>query len=184
MISKLKLALTAALLSIAASSAQATTVDFAFTELGVDEATGSFSYPTGTVGMLGYSDLSAFSITVAGVPYDLAFAEASSNYSYFAYDTVSNSFVAGTGTGDYGPLDELLGAFKNDPLTSGFYFKPPNSVNVGGFTEITTSTYDHPYDSIVLTAGDGSAVPEPGTLALFCVGLFGLGFIRRRKLGA
>ena len=68
-------------------------------------ATGEFSYAGS--GVLHYADLSAFSITVAGVPYDLAFADASTNYSYFAYDTTSNSFVAGQGTGDYGQLDSV-----------------------------------------------------------------------------
>ena len=32
-----------------------------------------------------------------------------------------------------------------------------------------------------LTYVGGTSVPEPGTLALFCIGLAGLGFARRRK---
>jgi hypothetical protein len=38
-------------------------------------------------------------------------------------------------------------------------------------------------DPIISLSITQDAVPEPGTLALFGVGLFGLGFIRRRRLG-
>jgi hypothetical protein len=164
---------TALALAAIAAPASATTVDFVFDEGGSTVATGEFSYAGS--GVLHYADLSAFSITVAGVPYDLAFADASTNYSYFAYDTTSNSFVAGQGTGDYGQLDELLGAYA-EPITSGNYFKPPP---VNQFTEITTSTYDQPYTSVTLTP---KGVPEPSTLVLFGASLIGLGFLRRRKV--
>jgi len=160
-------------LAAIATPASATTVDFVFDDGGSNVATGSFSYAGS--GVLHYADLSAFSITVAGVPYDLAFANATTNYSYFAYDTTSNSFVAGQGTGAYGPLDELLGAYAQ-PISSGYYFKPSP---VDQFTEITTNSYDLPYTSVTLTP---RAVPEPPTLALFGVSLIGLGFLRRRKL--
>jgi hypothetical protein len=175
MVSRLKLVLTAGLLAIVASSAQATTVNFTFKDGAAIEASGSFSY--GAIGgVLHYADLSAFSINVEGALYNLAFANASSNYSYFAYNTASNSFVAGTGTGtEGGPFDELLGAFAND-LTSGFFFKPDP---VNQFTEITTEHFDDPFTTITLTV-----VPEPLTLTLLAAPLVWLGLWRRRKVVA
>jgi hypothetical protein len=174
MVSRLKLVLTAGLLAIAASSAQATTVNFTFKDGLAVEASGSFSYGAAG-GVLHYADLSAFSINVEGAPYNLAFANASSNYSYFAYNTASNSFVAGTGTGTFGPQAELLGAFAND-LTSGFFFKPDP---VNQFTEITTEHFDDPFTTTTLTA-----VPEPLTLTLLAVPLVWLGLWHRRKVVA
>ncbi len=38
-----------------------------------------------------------------------------------------------------------------------------------------------PNDSIILNIGAVQSVPEPGTLALFGLGLFGMGLMRRRK---
>ncbi|MFZ0695163.1 MAG: hypothetical protein WAN51_13645 [Alphaproteobacteria bacterium] len=81
-------ALTAGLLvAAAATPARAATIDFTVNEGATVEANGSFSYSSADP-VIHYGDLSAFSLIIGLATYDLAFALASTNYSYFAFDTV------------------------------------------------------------------------------------------------
>jgi hypothetical protein len=173
-----RIALAAGLLTGAAvASAHATTVDFAFSEGGTDVATGSFSYSTSNP-VVGYADLSAFSLTVGGFTYDLAFALGNTNYQRLAYDQATKSFVEGTGNGSFGPLDELFGA-ANDTFSKGFFFAlNPGSTSAGNFTEDQSSTFRAPFDGVTVTV-EAAAVPEPATLALVVGPLALLGWRRR-----
>jgi len=154
----------------------ADTVDFTFLDGSTAIAEGSFTYATGDSGVLNYGDLSAFSITLDGQTYDLAFADSAAYYSYFAYDTSTGSFV-GTTTNGY---HELLGAI-NSTFMSGFFFNPPPP-DFGEYSEYATNTTGS-YTSITYT--DISAVPGPivgaGLPGLIFAGGGLLGWWRRKR---
>ena len=101
--------------------AKATTVDFVASEAATVEASGSFSYDTGKTGVLGYGDLSDFTISIVytGDTYTLAQVLTLTNYAQFAYDTSTNTLQANPnacGTAGCG-FQEILGA-----INSGFSF--------------------------------------------------------------
>lgn len=156
------------------------TVDFTFEDGATPVATGSFTYSSANT-VLSFTDLTAFAITIGAQSYDLAFMLANTNYRYFSYDTVSGTFIAGPGSGLYGPVEELLGTFA-DTFSSGFLFQPLPYPGV--FTEITQAEYDAPYTAVRYSRGD--PVPEPGSLALFASALascaFGVRRCRARRL--
>src|SRR4051812_20689201 len=68
-----------------AGAASATTKVFEYDSGGSPVATGSFSYATGATGVLGYGDLTAFSVTVSGQTYSLADVAPLTDYVHFAY---------------------------------------------------------------------------------------------------
>jgi hypothetical protein len=113
-----------------ASAASATTVLFQFGGNWGAAAAGSFSYAsgdTGVGGVLGYSDLTAFTIDVFGVTYDLSDVLGELNtYDHFAYDIADNEFLVGQLPG---PYYAYLSAI-NSTGTSGFFFAED-----GGFEE-------------------------------------------------
>ena len=171
-------AIFAAVLTLLATDADATTVNFTFSNGATPVAEGAFSYATGSTGVLGYADLTAFSIhfDVPNVTYDLAFALANTNYQYFAYNTAIKTFVLGIGTGTVGSFTELLGTI-NNALSDGFFIVP----NV--YHEYSTLNAELPYTE--LTISEVIATPLPAALPLFATGAGVLGFIgwrRRRRL--
>jgi hypothetical protein len=171
-----------ALLAAAATSANATTVNFSMMENATAVATGSFSYSSANP-VLSYSDLTAFSLTIGPANYDLTYALAATDYSYFAYDTGAGAFVPGGASGCYGgPYDVLLSAV-NNCFTSGYFFRPLIVGSDTAYSEFTIPIYGDPYNDVVFSVVK-SAVPEPATLALFGAGLAGLGARRRRKAKA
>lgn len=169
------LALGAALL---AGQAGATTIDFTFKSAGTPVASGTFSYAAGQSGVLGYADLSAFSVTLVGVTYNLAQVATLTDYAYFAYDTATNQFVANPNVcGSEGcGFNELLGA-TSLAHDQGFFFAPPGQ----GFIEYTTESING-YDSVEL--GRAAGVPEPATWGLMIAGFGVLGAAARRRRGA
>ena len=151
---------------LVSSVAHATTIDFTISEGPSTEATGSFSYTTSSTN-LSYGDLTAFSLTVSpSTNYGLSFVQSSTNYDYFNFDTVTNTFVPGDASGTYGDLGPFLLAAVSSDFSSGFdFFSAPRN----DFSEFTQNIYDLPYDtvSVVTVPSESvslSSVPEPSSL--------------------
>jgi hypothetical protein len=107
----------------AAGAASATTKDFDFDLNGSVVASGSFTYTTGATGVLGYDDLSAFSVSLFGYNYSLADVEGMSDYIHFGYDTAGNDFVTATVCGFFGCQNSVMSAVKGFE-EGGFFFTP------------------------------------------------------------
>ena len=73
----------------------------------------------------------------------------------------------------YDPDESLLAAFAGDEIFGNWRLQITD--NAGGDTGTFVSWTLH------ATVGNGEDIPEPGTLALFGVGLAGLAILRRRK---
>src|SRR5580698_4244572 len=110
------------------AAAATTTDDFTFFDGSAVIATGSFSYNSSLSGVLGYSQLSAFSITISGQTYDLSFANAGvpgADYDSFSYDTTANTFQPEVISGSEGNFVGIMAATQlNGSLSSGFFFDP------------------------------------------------------------
>jgi hypothetical protein len=159
-----------------AGAASATSKVFEYDLGGSPIATGSFSYLTGATGVLGYGDLTAFSITVGGHTYSLADVLPLTDYVHFAYDTGANVFnvdpnscgFAGCG------FQSSLSAI-NSAGTFGFFFNGAP----GGYHEYAGGQGGS-FDTIKI---GGVGVPEPATWALMLggFGLIGVTLRRRRE---
>lgn len=154
-------------------------------------ADGSFSYDSSVTGNLGFSNLSAFSITVAGVPYDLSFvnglSSSSGDFVYFDYNPVLNKFVTGSVTGTYfdgaayttGTFDSILAATgtaaQSLPLTQGFFFDPISGAGADGIYSEYTMGFSGQAESLVIASNPiTSAVPEASTWLMMLVGMVSL----------
>lgn len=188
-----------ALAAMGASAANAATDLFTFYNSSNQVvASGSFSYDDSKSGVLGYADLSSFTIKIDNPignldqkTYDLSFANSASDYVYFAYDTSSNSFVPAAVSGYYGPpYGELMGAITNGGNGAGFYLDPLPGSFGGNNDDGVGATYPFGanngsyinYSSVTI-----SAAPEPATWAMFLVGFGAIGFMMRnsrRKVAA
>jgi len=172
---KISLALGICSAALVAASANATDKVFEY-DLGASAvATGAFSYATGTTGILGYGDLNAFSVTVAGVTYDLTDVAGLTDYIHFAYDTSANTFVTDPNSCGFAGCgySSSLSAI-NSSGTFGFFFTSAP----GAFLEYQTNTLGS-FDTIKIS--DTSAVPEPASWALMIGGLGAVGGAMRSR---
>ena len=174
----IKLAAAASLIAIA-GAANATTVTFAYTNGASTEATGSFSFANGATGVLGYGDLTAFSITTQAVTYTLADVLPLTDYVHFGYDTAAVAFTVDTNSCGFAGcgFTSSLSAI-NSAGSFGFFF----TAVPGSYLEYTTGNGNN-IDSLTFNV---QSVPEPASWALMLTGfgLAGTALRRRRVLAA
>jgi hypothetical protein len=160
---------------LSAAAAKADVVDFTYSDLGVDQATGEFTYANGATGVLGYGDLTSFTVTLYGVTYNLADVLPLTDYIHFAYDTSANAFLTDfnscgfSGCGYQSSLSAI-----NSSGTFGFFFNPVP----GGYAEYSTEQQGS-IDTLTLTHTAGT--PEPATWALMLLGFGSAGALLRAQ---
>ena len=186
-ISKLiAVALLSAGLGISSASASTITNNFVFTDQSsAVVASGSFSFDSAATGTLSYSNLSAFTLSLAGESYNLAFVNSllpPLDYVYFGYNISTNSFVPAPVPGFGGSLTSILAGTDG---FEGFFFSP--LVSQGGdnadgtFTEYRSET-----TLTALAFTISPAIPEPSTWIMMLIGFLGvasLAYRRRENLG-
>lgn len=191
----------AVIFAVCASGASASVImeTFAFKKANnTVVAQGSFSFDSSKTGVIGYSDLSAFSITLANTTYDLAFINSLSaplDYIYFGYDVGANLFVPAAVSG-YANLDPPACCDVYSGIMAGVSTKP----NVGFFIDPLVGSADpahtgadgavanYAYNYVTpptaasysITPAASAAVPEPSTWLTMLGGVFGLGCVLRR----
>ena len=99
----------------------------------------------------------------------------------FIFDNAINAFGLDFGQYANDQAQVILGGNASSVVTGGGFF---------GFVDTDSSFTSVSYDTLTggnyslfdnVTYGTATSVPEPGTLALFGIGLAGMGFMRRRK---
>jgi hypothetical protein len=188
---KVGLAVVGLSLSIATAHASSVTDTFAFTDAqNVTTATGSFTYDTATVttNVLSFADLSAFSISVFGQPYDLAFVQqlalennnsAAENYVYFGFDRAAGNFVPSSISGYAQPFSGILAA--TDGSVGFFIASLPGQADPAGTgSDGATTAYAQPsIEGFSVTAYVNgvavAAVPELSTWVMLLLGFCGIG---------
>lgn len=160
----------------AAAPSAAKDVSFNFSSGGSTVASGSFSFANGSTGVLGYNDLSAFSVSIAysGNTYTLGDVLPLTDYVHFAYDTSTNSLIANPNTCGFSGcgFNSIMSAV-NSSANYGFFFNPPP----GAFADYQNFAAT-PYDTLRLS------VPEPETWALLMIGFFAVGSAVRKRTRA
>jgi hypothetical protein len=161
-------------LSVSGANASTVTNNFVFTDQGNSVvASGSFSYLSTATGTLGYSDLTAFTISLAGESYNLSFINTLTpgfDYVYFGYNISTNSFVPA-------PVLGFTSILAGTNLFEGFFFSPLASQGGsnadGSFTE-----YRGPVDGIAfaltISPERVPTVPEPSTWIMMLLGFLGM----------
>lgn len=184
-------------------SANATTItDSFFFKNGSDVvANGSFSYDSSKTGVIGYADLSSFSISLPNPPtqtYNLAFINSlnpTNDFVYFGYDITNNQFVPGyASTLNWGTTLAGVARAGSNASPPGFFFDAlPSQADVGNndgkFIGYDPSTGTNPYlqyTSIEISQLSAVATtPLPASLSLFLAGLGAMAligwFAQRRK---
>lgn len=165
--------LTSTALILTAATANATPMVFEYLFLNTPVAKGTFTYATGSTGVLGYNDLTEFSLTVGNQTYTLNDISSLTNYQWFGYDTSTNSFVASdpdTTCGFDGcGFSASLGAI-DDVGSSGFFFSAVQGIGLEYRDNLQVA-----FDSLVIFEA-----PEPTTWGMMLIGFTALGIVACR----
>lgn len=170
-------------LFVSNANASIITNNFAFADLSSTVvASGSFSYDSAKTGILGYSDLTSFSISLAGESYNLAFVNSLSppvDYVYLGYNISTNSFVPALVPGFGGGLTSILAGTDG---VEGFFFSPLASQGGdnadGTFTEYRT---EKTFTAVAFAIFP--AIPEPSTWIMMLIGFLGVASLAYRRRG-
>ena len=175
-------------LSIASANAAPVTNNFVFMDAANSVvASGSFSFDSALTGTIGYSNLDAFSITLVGHTYDLAFVNAlvsPNDYVYFGYNISENTFVPAAVSGSGGEFFSILAGLEGTNFSAGFFFSPLAGQGVPNADGILSEYSTDPPTDLVAVSFTISAVPEPSTWIMMILGFLGLaGMTYRRSEG-
>jgi hypothetical protein len=177
---KFKLGLLAGLylvLSLAPANAATLTEGFTFSDSSNTViARGSFSYASTATGVIGYSDLTTFSINLFGKLYDLSFVNSLTGnpdaYVYFGFDLVSRSFIPQAVNGYAGPYSTILAG--GDGFV-GFFVSPlpgqADPAGTGADGQIAEYTTEQVANASQVQI---NAIPEPSTWVMMIAGFLGL----------
>ena len=194
----------AASIALGISSARAALITdvFSFFDSGnAVIASGSFSYDSSNSGQLTYAQLSSFSISFPAPnaqSFDLAFINSltpATDYVYFGYNTVSNSFIPASVPGGTAPASGILAgghwSAGGNGIDNGFFIDPlvsqldPGNPDADGIvaqylpdnpTAVETLLVEGTAASVVVTA-----VPELSSWEMMVLGFCGLGLIACRR---
>jgi len=157
-------------LLISGANASTITNNFVFTDQSsAVVASGSFSYDSAKTGILGYSDLTAFSISLAGESYNLPFANSlfsGVDYIYFGYNVSANTFTPGLAPSIYGDLRSILAAVNTVTFESLLFscLLRKYDVNVDtAFTISRTRSNGAALTATISPISISPAIPEPFT---------------------
>ncbi len=160
----------------ASSAAEATTVAFSYNSGVTSVASGSFSFADGSTGVLGYGDLTSFSVDTGTGIYTLADVVGLTDYVHFGYDTAAVAFTIDPSSCGFAGcgFQPSLSAI-NSTGTFGFFFTGAP----GGFSEYSAGGGSN-FDTITFNVTAG--VPEAASWAMLIAG-FGLtgAAMRRRR---
>jgi len=175
-------------LNLAPANAATLTEGFTFSDSSNTViASGSFSYASTATGVIGYSDLTAFSINMFGQSYDLSFVNNSfvgnlDAYVYFGFDLGPKSFVPQAVGGYAGLYSTILAA--GDGFI-GFFVSPlPGQGDPAGTGADGQIAEYSTQQAANATQVQVNAIPEPSTWAMMIAGFLGLAgvaLIRRRR---
>lgn len=184
---KFKLGLVAGLclaLNLAPANAATLTEGFTFSDSSNTViASGSFSYASTATGVIGYSDLTAFSISLFGKLYDLSFVNSlvgnPDAYIYFGFDLGSKSFVPQAVGGYAGLYSTILAG--GDGFV-GFFVSPlpwqADPAGTGADGQIAEYTTEQAANASQVQV---NAIPEPSTWAMMIAGFLGLAGLARMR---
>jgi hypothetical protein len=185
-----KLSLVAGLclvLNLAPAKAATLTEGFTFSDnSNTVIASGSFSYDSALTGVIGYTNLTAFSINLFGRSYDLSFVNSlvgnPDAYIYLGFDLGSKSFVPQAVSGYAGPYSTILAG--GDGFI-GFFVSPlpgqADPANTGADGQIAEYSTQQAANAAQVQV---NAIPEPATWAMMIAGFLGLAgvaLMRRRR---
>ncbi len=161
-----------ACLFVGSVNASTITANFSFDNI----ASGSFSYDASLDGtLIDYTELNSFQLDFSGLTntsYDLAFVlSGNSAWHFFEFDSSIDSFLSQNISGFPTTLADIKNSFDQ-----GFFVRDDLQI-----IRDYVGDSDQFYQNLSISVDRSASVPEPSAIALFGLGLAGLGFSRKKK---